>query len=70
MAADNSPVPSKKDLQNQKVPFSLSMEKAKQDAGLSLHLNNGLKISIEMDFHGATLQRLMYLLSPQGLKAC
>jgi len=69
-AADNSPVPLKKELQSQRVSFSPAMEKAKQDAGLSLHLNNGLKISVDRDFHGPTLQRLVQICSPTGPETC
>lgn len=70
MAADNSRVPSKKDPQNQQVPFFPVMEKAKQDTGLSLHLNNGLKISIDQKFHEPTLQRLVHLFSSGNISTC
>ena len=39
-------------------------------SGLSLHLNNGLKISINKDFHGPTLQRLVQLFSSGDLSPC
>lgn len=39
-------------------------------SGLTLCLNGNLKISIDRDFHGATLQRLMNHLASQGLQAC
>jgi hypothetical protein len=39
-------------------------------SGLTLCLNGNLKISIDKDFHGATLQRLMNHLASQGLETC
>ena len=43
---------------------------SKSSSGLTLCLNGNLKISIDKDFHGATLQRLMNHLASQGLEAC
>jgi hypothetical protein len=43
---------------------------SKSSSGLTLCLNGNLKISIDKDFHGATLQRLMNHLASQGLAAC
>jgi transposase-like protein len=65
-AADNSLLPSKKDFQNQQVPFSSAMEKGGEDSGLSIHLNENHKISIDKNFHEPTLQRLVQFFSSGG----
>jgi len=39
-------------------------------SGLSIHLNEGLSISIDKNFHEPTLERLVDLFSPKGLEAC
>ena len=39
-------------------------------SGLSIHLNEGLSISIDKEFHEPTLQRLVQLFSPKGLEVC
>ena len=39
-------------------------------SGLSLQLNNGLKITIDKDFHGPTLQRLVHIFSSEIFSPC
>lgn len=39
-------------------------------SGLSIYLNGGLKIAIDKEFHGATLQRLIRVCSATGLETC
>lgn len=55
---------SKKDTENSLDYFS------EPSSGLSIQLNEGLKISIDKDFHGATLQRLLQLFSSGKLSTC
>lgn len=46
---------------NQQPPFSPHIKKGREDSGLSLHLNESHKISIDKNFHEPTLQRLVKL---------
>lgn len=39
-------------------------------SGLALFLNEHLKVSIDRDFHGPTLQRLVQICSPTGPETC
>ena len=40
------------------------------DSGLVIHLNDRIKIFIDRDFHGPTLQRLVQICSPTGPETC
>jgi len=40
------------------------------DSGLVIHLNDSIKIFIDRDFHGPTLQRLVQICSPTGPETC
>jgi len=62
--------PLKESLQNQQPPFSPNIEKGREDSGLSLHLNESHKISIDKNFHEPTLQRLVQLFSQKELATC
>ena len=46
---------------NQQPRFSPNIKKGREDSGLSLYLNESHKISIDKNFHEATLQRLVKL---------
>jgi len=60
-----TPIPdlSKNRAHNQQPPFALDTKRGGDDSGLSLHLNEGLRISVDKEFHGPALQRLVTLFS-------
>ena len=70
MTADNSPVPSNKDLQTKQASFFPAMEKGGEGSGLYFHLNENHKISIDKEFHEPTLQRLVQLFSYKESAIC
>ena len=59
-ARDSSSSPSKDSIQNQKSSSS-DIIKTEQYSGLTLHVDEGLTVSIDKEFHEPTLQRLVRL---------
>jgi hypothetical protein len=55
---------------SKKHPESSLKHLSGSSSGLSIYLNGGLKINIDRDFHGATLQRLLQLFSSGKLSTC
>ena len=43
---------------------------SESSSGLTIHLNGSLKVFIDRDFHGPTLQRLLQLFSSESLSTC
>ena len=62
--------PSKEQDTNLEEYASPAIEEASCDSGLSVHLRGDLKISIDKDFHGPTLQRLFRLFSCKESSIC
>ncbi len=62
--------PTKESPQSQQAPFVPDFEGTANDSGLTLHVTEGLKVSIDKDFHGPTLQRLLLLFSTEALSTC
>ena len=55
---------------SKKCTESSSDHFSKSSSGLNIHLNEGLSISIDKDFHGPTLQRLVNLFLPKESASC
>ena len=55
---------------NQQAPFALDTKRGGDNSGLSIHLNESLKISVDKEFHGPTLQRLVHMFLPKEAATC
>jgi len=58
---------SKETTKNPHSPPPSAMERSEYNSGLTLHVNNDLKISIDKGFHKASFMRLISLLSSQEI---
>ncbi len=70
MAADPSPAPSKRDAQNEQVSLFAADDERCRNSGLIILLNGSLKVSIDKEFHGPTLQRFVQLFSSKSPSTC
>jgi transposase-like protein len=55
---------------NQQAPFALDAKRGGDNSGLSIHLNESIKISVDKNFHEPTLQRLVQLFSCKESATC
>ena len=69
-SSESSPIPSGEVVQNQQAAFSPAVKNGGNDSGLLLHVTEELQISINKDFHGPTLQRLVQLFSLRNPPVC
>ena len=66
----NSPSLLKESPQNQQVSFYPDVRNGEKYSGLTLYVTKDLKISIDKDFHGATLKRVAQLFSSTESAKC